>query len=1065
MHMRRFARAAVAAAGFAAMVAATPAAAAGTKLTEPLNQYVVSGKVDPEDLARKGFDLTEAQVKGKPGFAIVATPSQAADLAGKDVTVRPLGREAATAKVAAPSPLTDPTHGYDVFRPWSLKPAPCPTTCATPLVPLKDFYDDLARRNSDVVKKYVYGKSLLGQDLVAYKVTKNAANEQTGSRPAAFYESTQHAREWIAAETQRRLFEYVLENKQEKGGFNVKGLLSKKELWFVPIVNPDGYDYTFTAPATRLWRKNLRDNNGDGAITNVDGVDPNRNWPEKWNYDLEGASNDPTSETFHGSGPASEPEVKALRGLIRKVDPAFLIDYHSFAQLILYPEGWQVETPSTDTPLMASLAGDDDNPAVPGFDPDVSAELYTTNGDVTDDAYHAFGTLAYTVELDGGTGPAVGGTDGTDPNAYAPGGFVFQDKEADIAAEAKKNFAFALDLGRSANDPANFKSHLGNTAPDLVPTTFPISYGDPQTVEVNAKRELGAVTLHWRVNGGREHRAATKEFRGGSRYGGPGVYYHVLRGAVTGTFPGDQVEVWFTARKASSDPFTYDARNESSKKVLILGAEDYSGLSPNTAPEAGPKYLDYYKNALTDAGIGYDVYDVDALDRTAPSYLGVLSHYKAVVWYTGDDFVVRGPNQVRPGGPATGGSTGTEKLFDDEILASRDFMNEGGKLLVTGKTALEGAWEQFLYNPLGPTPPKPLCPQNTSIGQGALANDPPGQNFNCVAVSNDFQQYWLGAYLPISIDPASPLLETPVLGSASFGLNGPDSADNQDNLYSLLTTSSILDPATYPQFKSDQAIKVDGPPAFDPPTGTQYVYSQQADSSYKRLTHTVDLTGKTSGALTFKASYDTEPDFDYVFVEAHTVGQDDWTTLPDANGNTSQDTGVGCPDNNPFWLNENPFLRHYITRTGTTNAFACAPTGTSGAWNAATGNSAGFQDWNVDLSSFAGKNIEVSITYASDPGTQGLGVFIDDAKITVDGAAVSDTSFEADLGGWTVPGAPADSGANANDWIRTASVGFVDGPGVATDHSLYWGFGLEGVAGRATRAQLMGDAMRYFRVH
>jgi hypothetical protein len=1063
MHMRRFAQAAVAAVGLAAM-AATPAAAAGTKFIEPLNQYVVSGKVNPEDLARKGFDLTEAQVKGKPGFAIVATPSQAADLAGKDVTVRPLAREASTARVAAPSPLTDPTHGYDVFRPWSLKPAPCPTTCATPLVPLKDFYDDLARRNSDVVKKYVYGKSLLGQDLVAYKVTKNAGNEQTGSRPAAFYESTQHAREWIATETQRRLFEYVLQNKNEKGGFDVKGLLSKRELWFVPVVNPDGYDYTFTAPATRLWRKNLHDNNGDGAITEVDGVDTNRNWPEKWNYDLEGASDDPTSETFHGSGPASEPEVKSLRSLIKKVDPAFLIDYHSFAQLILYPEGWQVETPATDAPLMASLAGDDDNPAVPGFDPDVSAELYTTNGDVTDDAYTTFGTLAYTVELDGGSGPAVGGTDGTDPNAYAPGGFVFQDKEADIAAEAKKNLAFALDLGRSANDPSNAKSHLGNTPPDLVPTTFPISYGDPQTVEVNAKRDLGPVTLHWRVNGGREHKAATKEFRGGSRYGGPGFYYHVLRGAVTGTFTGDKVEVWFTARNASSDPFTYEARNESNKKVLILGAEDYSGLSPNTAPGPGPKYLDYYKNALADAGIGYDVYDVDALGRTAPSYLGVLSHYKAVVWYTGDDFIVRGPKQVRPGGPATGGSTGTEKLFDDEILASRDFMNEGGKLLVTGKNALEGSWEQFLYNPLGPTPPKPFCPQNTAIGQGALANDPPGQNFNCVASSNDFQQYWLGAYLPISIDPASPLLETPVLGSASFGLNGPDSADNQDNLYSLLTTSSILDPATYPQFKSDQAVKVDGPPAFDPPTGSQYVYSQQADSSYKRLTHAVDLTGKTSGSLTFKVSYDTEPDFDYVFVEAHTVGQDDWTTLPDTNGNTSQDTGVGCPDDNPFWLQENPFLTHYITRSGTTGAFECAPTGTSGAWNAATGNSAGFQDWNVDLSSFAGKNVEVSITYASDPGSQGLGVFVDDATITADGATVSATSFEDDLGGWTVPGAPADSGPNANDWIRTASVGFVDGPGVSTDHSLYWGFGLEGVAGRATRAQLMGDAMRYFRV-
>ena len=41
-------------------------------------------------------------------------------------------------------------------------------------------------------------------------------------------------------------------------------------------------------------------------------------------------------------------------------------------------------------------------------------------------------------------------------------------------------------------------------------------------------------------------------------------------------------------------------------------------------------------------------------------------------------------------------------------------------------------------------------------------------------------------------------------------------------------------------------------------------------------------------------SYDTEAGFDYVFVEAHTVGQDDWTTLPDKNGNTSNDTGAAA---------------------------------------------------------------------------------------------------------------------------------------------------------------------------
>jgi hypothetical protein len=111
------------------------------------------------------------------------------------------------------------------------------------------------------------------------------------------------------------------------------------------------------------------------------GVDTNRNWPTNWNFDLEGASDDSSNETYHGASPGSEPEVKAMSGLERRMGFKFQIDYHSFAQLILYPEGWQVETLASDAPLMAAIAGDDDNPAVAGFDPDVSAELYTTNGD------------------------------------------------------------------------------------------------------------------------------------------------------------------------------------------------------------------------------------------------------------------------------------------------------------------------------------------------------------------------------------------------------------------------------------------------------------------------------------------------------------------------------------------------------------------------------------------------------------------------------------------------------------------------------------------------------------
>jgi len=495
-----------------------------------------------------------------------------------------------------------------------------------------------------------------------------------------------------------------------------------------------------------------------------------------------------------------------------------------------------------------------------------------------------------------------------------------------------------------------------------------------------------------------------------------------------------------------------------------MTAEDYSGNMSDISggPYAGPLYQGDYEQALQAAGVGYDVYDVDAHGRAAPSAMGVLSHYKAVVWETGEDIYVREPTQ--PGG------TGNSKLLDDEILAVRDFLNEGGKALVAGKFALQGAWDQLLYNPLG-APPNPFCKSNQTQGNGD-ADDPPGQETNCVAVSNDFQQYWLGAYLPITAaaDPdaaaALPFQEAGgPFGSLEFTVNGADSAQNQDNVYSFLTTTSILPKTEYPQFASEQAVKFDRPPSFDPPTGTHYAYSQQANQAYKRLTRTVDLSGATSGDLSFKVSYDTEPGWDFLFVEAHTVNQDDWTTLPDVNGHTSDDLGLSCPQI-PM-VEMHPFLVHYETYTGPPGGSAsatCEPHGTTGVWNAATGNSGGFQDWKVDLSAYAGKQVEISITSVSDPAVQGLGVFVDDTVVTADGATVAETSFEDGLGGWSVPGAPAGSPGNSNDWIQSESRGFVDGPGVATADTLYWGFGLEGVTGAAQRGKLMGDSLKYLGV-
>jgi len=205
------------------------------------------------------------------------------------------------------------------------------------------------------------------------------------------------------------------------------------------------------------------------------------------------------------------------------------------------------------------------------------------------------------------------------------------------------------------------------------------------------------------------------------------------------------------------------------------------------------------------------------------------------------------------------------------------------------------------------------------------------------------------------------------------------------------------------------------PDLFDeaaPRTGQRYAISQRVatdDASYKRLARTISVPAGGANA-SFWVAYNTEPNWDYLFVEAHTVGQDNWTTLRDLNGHTSQSTGFACP----FWLDLHPFLRHYQTAQPNDT---CRPTGTSGAWWAATGRSEGYQQWKVDLSAYASKNVEVSITYASDDLAQLPGVVVDDVVVST-GAGT--TSFEADadpLDGWTVLGAPAGSAPNPNDWI------------------------------------------------
>ncbi|MEU7277853.1 M14 family zinc carboxypeptidase [Streptomyces sp. NPDC045431] len=853
-----------------------------------------------------------------------------------------------------------------------------------------------ARAHPALTKVVSLGKTVKGQDILALKLTKAAQKSKDGSKPATLYLSNQHAREWITPEMNRRLLHHYLAGYGKDP--RITRIVDTTELWFVLSANPDGYDFTHADPANRQWRKNLRDNNGDGRITPGDGVDLNRNFSYKWGYDDEGSSPDPADETYRGPGPMSEPETKALDAFQKRIGFQYGINYHSAAQLILYGVGWQVATDTPDDVPLKALAGTPAQPAIPGYRPQVSSELYTTNGEADGHAANVNGMQMFTPEMSTcATASRVDPNDAWEP-ADCASVFTFPDDEKLIQQEFAKNIPFALAVAESAARPDDPVSPTGADAPPFVPDTFTTSYaydGADQEVSVTARRSLRDKELKYRVNGGRTHDQRLEAWEGGETYGGEdNLYYDEYRAEVQDGEPGDTVEVWFTGRtrdgeRVSSTPFTYTIAARPRGDVLVLADEGGTG--------APAQHAAAYTRAVRDSGRRAAVWDV-AVQGT-PHPLGVLGHFGTVVWYTGAN---------APSGPT--------------MLAVRDYLNEGGKLVNAGEQA------------------------------GGLVDI--GR-----ADSDDFAQYYLGAYHRAGLKDPTRFAGTGPFAGTKAAL-GPVAGNPLDHAGAYTVTSDTLPPDRFPQFRSAAAGDYPGlRTPFEPSEGTSFAAVRHADDTWARLTRTIDLTGVEAASkptLRFALSHDTEPGYDNVIVEAHTAGADDWTTLPDANGNTSTTVPTDCGEG--FYVAGHPFLARYLT----VGADGCTATGTTGAWHAFTGSSNGWRQAAVDLSAYAGKKVELSLSYVTDPGTGGMGVFVDDTELVVGSARQDGEGFETSLGAWTVAGPPAGSPGNGADWARSPAL-FHSRAAVTTRDTVLLGFGLEHVATPAERRDLLGKALTALR--
>lgn len=122
--------------------------------------------------------------------------------------------------------------------------------------------------------------------------------------------------------------------------------LNDYDYWFVPVVNPDGYEYSHTSD--RLWRKTRSSNYCKGA-------DPNRNYPFHWGE--AGVSPFACSEIYAGARALSEPEIKAMVNIMNahKERIVMYFSLHSYSQLILAPYGYARLKPS-NYPNMEKVA-------------------------------------------------------------------------------------------------------------------------------------------------------------------------------------------------------------------------------------------------------------------------------------------------------------------------------------------------------------------------------------------------------------------------------------------------------------------------------------------------------------------------------------------------------------------------------------------------------------------------------------------------------------------------------------------------------------------------------------
>ena len=263
----------------------------------------------------------------------------------------------------------------------------------------------LAARAPDLVSIFSIGKSTLGKDLWAVRLTRGAKGTKPSKKPGIVFMGTHHAREHLSTEVPLLIAKHLVDNRAD---MEIARLLETRDVYFIPMVNPDGVEYDIEGGKYHMHRKNMA-KNADGST----GVDLNRNYA--WGWGGGGASPNPGDDTYRGPSAFSEPESRAVKAFVEaRPNLKVMISYHTFSELILYPWGGSDEQIPDAKALAAFKAMAGEMAKMTGYTPEQSSDLYIATGDTCDWAWGAKGIFAFTFELtpksmwDGGFYPGAG---------------------------------------------------------------------------------------------------------------------------------------------------------------------------------------------------------------------------------------------------------------------------------------------------------------------------------------------------------------------------------------------------------------------------------------------------------------------------------------------------------------------------------------------------------------------------------------------------------------------------------------------------------------------------------